>query len=251
MPRNRHKKKNYVDPAYKEIADDMKGKVPEKTRRVNFSGGKKKHTNISLEIRPWPICVGLPMDELMFSQFFENYLTLDLMPWDYIGTTRSTYLPEARNTIHNLFLNELGGTHLLMLDSDVLPPPGFVKSLLAHDKPMVGGWYKKKEKFVLKEADGTIRHIQRPVVYDFVEEGEEKDWFRQRIAKGTGLERVAAAGAGCWLMRRDVAEALGENPYDMERGGEDLVLCKKVSDLGIPMYVDWDLACAHAGVFYV
>ena len=57
--------------------------------------------------------------------------------------------------------------------------------------------------------------------------------------------------AGCWLMARELAEALGKDPYSMDKAAEDLVLCKKIMDLGYEMWVDWDLPCAHCGVTYV
>ena len=65
------------------------------------------------------------------------------------------------------------------------------------------------------------------------------------------MERVDGAGAGSWLMRRDVAEALGESPYDMNSGGEDLKLCRKITEAGFEMFVDWNTPCAHCGVFFV
>lgn len=240
--RNRHKSKQTI----REVIEELD--VPKEVKHSSLGSGKMRETNISLELREFPICWGLPFDEVMFSAFFENFMALDRMPWDYLATTRSTYLPEARNTIHNLFLNELGGTHLLMLDSDVMPPPGIVGSLLAHDKDMVGGWYVKKEMFKYKDVDGNEGFIQRPVVYDFERSTDEKDLYKQHMRKGSGLQKVAAAGAGCWLMSRKVAEAIGESPYDMERGGEDMVLCKKVSDAGFEMFIDWDINCAHLGV---
>jgi hypothetical protein len=72
-----------------------------------------------------------------------------------------------------------------------------------------------------------------------------------RKEPGKGLEKVDGAGAGCWLMHRKVAEAIGAEPYDMLRGGEDLDLCLKVTQAGFDIHSDWDIACAHAGVMYV
>lgn len=178
-------------------------------------------------------------------------MAMDIMPWDTIITTSSTYLPDARNKIHDNFLEAEGATHLLMLDSDVLPPPDYIQRMLAHDKPIIGGWYKKKEKYPVKDVHGNVNTIQRPVVYDFELSDNKADWFRPRTDAGEGIEQVDGMGAGAWLMRRDVAEALGKSPYSMERGGEDLVICKKIKDLDIPMYVDWDCPLAHAGVFFV
>lgn len=241
MARNRHKSKQ-------KFVDEIKKKVPAEVKHSTLEGGKARKTKLNLELRAEPICWGLPFDEVMFSAFFENYVALDHMPWDYVVTTRNTYLPKARNYIHNLYLNELGGSHLFMLDSDVLPPPGIIRSLLAHEKDMVGGWYVKKEMYAIKDIEGNSGFIQRPVVYDFSHSTEKTEEYKQRIAKGNGLEQVDAAGAGCWLMSRKLAEALGESPYDMERGGEDLVLCKKVTDAGFNMFIDWNINCAHLGV---
>ncbi len=134
-----------------------------------------------------------------------------------------------------------------MIDSDVLSPPWTVDELIKHNKPLVGGWYKHKV-----AEDG----MHNPVVYDYMKSEEGNDgwdvnWYKRRKFPSEGLERVDALGAGCLLMKRNLAEALGERPYDMNAGGEDMVLCKKVYDLGFDIHVDWSLACAHIGVSYV
>jgi hypothetical protein len=49
-------------------------------------------------------------------------------------------------------------------------------------------------------------------------------------------------------MSRQVAVAIGEKPYDMLRGGEDLELCRKVVAGGFELWIDWDVECGHAGV---
>jgi hypothetical protein len=87
------------------------------------------------------------------------------------------------------------------------------------------------------------------VVYDFALTNEKgfNEWS-PRHEPGTGFEKVDGAGAGCWFMHRDVAVALGEEPYDMSEGGEDLTLCRKVTEAGFNIYIDWDMACAHIGV---
>ena len=187
-----------------------------------------------VKIRKKSVAWGIPLDEVMFSKFFQNFFGLGVMPWDSILLASSTYLPDARNIIHTNFL-ATDIEWLAMLDSDVLPPPSFLDQLLAHKLPMVGGWYRKK-------GEGYP-----PVVYDFdhIEDGINK--FKIRNQPGVGLEKVDAAGAGCWLMHRDVALAIGERPYNMEHGGEDLELCRKVQAAGFDIYIDWDVACAHAG----
>lgn len=227
--------------------------MPEKTRHYEHSGGKTSKHEMPLYLRTTPIAWGFPGDELMFYKFFANIFHLGYMPWDNVITTESTYLPDARNTIHKIYYEEMMKTHpyLFMIDTDVLAPPGTIPKLLEHDKPLVGGWYKKKEKFEVKDPEGNVSYIQRPVVYDWEKEEGGKWWFVQRMKPGEGLENVAGAGAGCWLMRRDIAKRLGKEPYSMEQAGEDLVMCKKVLDLGETPWIDWDIECAHTGVFYV
>lgn len=239
--RDRHKKKL----PFQDVAEQVAPIVPKEVEHYHFDGGHASIQQTVLEIRPDQIAVGLPMDELMFSKFFVNYVGLSVMPWDVVITTESTYLPDARNQIHNKFLDIGLGSHLLMLDSDVLPPPRFINTLIDHKLPMVGGWYRKKERYGYKDTSGEVHVTQRPVVYDW------KDGFVQRIEPGVGLEKVAGAGAGAWLMHRSVAEALGRSPYDMIGGGEDLLLCQKLTALGVDLWIDWNLPCAHVGTFYV
>jgi hypothetical protein len=52
-------------------------------------------------------------------------------------------------------------------------------------------------------------------------------------------------------MSKELALALGPDPYSMEKGGEDLWISKKVMGLGYEMWCDWDLAVAHMGVSWV
>jgi hypothetical protein len=161
------------------------------------------------------------------------------MPWDGFAGSAGTYLPEARNIIHNAFLeSDKDHVALMMLDSDVLFPPNLIDSLMEHKLPIVGGWYRDK--------NAPDHH---PCVYDFLHEDETgKAHWNHRPAPGTGLERVDGMGAGCWLIRRDVAEALGKSPYDLNSGGEDMKLSRKLMTLNIPLHVDWEINCAHAGV---
>jgi hypothetical protein len=245
MARNRYgnkKQKNQLELVAEEIAN----KIPNEYRHTQFQGGHAVDVKQKLYIRTQQIAIGIPMDEVVFSHFLTNILAVGIMPWDAIITTLSTYLPEARNSIHDKFLDGEEGTHLFMLDSDVLPPPSVIYRLLVHNKPLVGGWYVKKEKYHIKDVDGNDKVIQRPVVYDF----NDKEEFVQRIAPGSGLESVAGAGAGCWMMSREVAEKIGRSPYG-DGAGEDLILCRKLHEAGVERWIDWDIKCAHTGVFWV
>jgi len=208
------------------------------TRKRVFCNGEI--LEVPFELRTEKVYWAFPMDEILFSLWFRNFLQLDIMPWDDTGITMNTYLPMARNYLHKRFL-ESDANWMVMLDSDVLPPADFLKKLMAHNLPIVGGWYKKK--------GGN----SEPVVYDYVEESGKDGyyWWRIRKKPGRGLEKVDGAGAGCWLLQKKVAEAIGEQPYEMEKGGEDMDFCMKIKKAGFDIHIDWDIACAHAGVAFV
>jgi hypothetical protein len=193
--------------------------------------------------RKTPVVWGIPCDELSFSKFWVRFVgTAGIMPFDGFAFSEGTYLEKARNLIHDSFL-KTQAPYLMMLDSDILFPPKMVETLMAHDLPIVGGWYRDK-----KAED------HHPTVYDFVEDREDGvSVWRHRKNAGTGLEKVDAMGAGCWLMKREVALALGEEPYgkNIAGGGEDMKLCRRLMELNIPLHVDWSLNCAHLGVAFV
>jgi hypothetical protein len=234
---------------FSKIVKDIKNAdIPDTIESTNYGRSVTRTLDAKLFLRDYRISWGFPLDEVMFSMFFENEPVLNIMPWDLRHTTRSTYLPAARNEIHNQFL-DAGTPYLAMIDSDVICPRNVIDILISHKKHLVGGWYHEKAPYWL---NGTTP-IYRPCVYDFNLQDERGiNWYVQRMEdKPEGLEKVAGIGAGCLLMSRELALKLGKNPYDMNSGGEDMVICKKVNDLGYDIYVDWSLACAHAGVSYV
>lgn len=208
---------------------------------VTNLGGKIVTDKEILAIRKTPVMWGIPCDEISFTMFWTTFEKhANRMPWDGWASSEGTYLPKARNMIHDGFLNS-SEPYLMMLDSDILFPKNIVEQLMSYNLPIVGGWYKDK-----KSDD------KHPVVYDFLSEDEKGVCFWQhRAGPGKGLEKVDAMGAGCWLMRRDVAEALGESPYNLNGGGEDMKISRDLMKLGIPLTVDWDMPLAHVGVgFY-
>jgi choline kinase len=175
------------------------------------------------------------MDEVMYSRFFQHFVkNAGFKNNDVFIFSEGTYLHIARNKIHNAFL-ESGKDFLMMLDSDVMFPPNIAQTLWTRHLPIVGGWYHDKKG-------------GHPAVYDL-----EDTMVAHRTEAGTGIEKVYAMGAGCWLMSKETAKALGESPYEMHKngGGEDFVICEKMLAKNIPLHVDWEICCAHLGVFHV
>lgn len=220
-----------------EVLDKMAPK--ERALVGNLVNGQAKPETRPVKIRYKPIAWGFPLDETLFSKWFLSFVQMPVMPWDTIITSQSTYLPEARNTVHKDFLAVKNCEWLVMLDSDVCPPPTFLEKLMSSGKKMICGWYVRK-----------VKNVVQPNIYDYggMKEDGHMSWT-MREQPGIGIEKIDGAGAGCWLMHRSVAEALGEEPYDLLRGGEDLDLCLKVHDAGFETWVDWSIHCAHAGVY--
>jgi hypothetical protein len=236
---SRKRKHDYSGVAKKLVASG----TPTEKKNINFANGVTDKSIYKVPIRTFPIMIGIPMDEVMFSKFFTFFIrNIHPMPWDGFTSTESTYLPDARNVVHKSFYDCEEYPYLFMLDSDVMCPPNTVERLLSHNLPVVAGWYRNKGQHRSKNNN--------PVVYDFgSDSGQFVEW-NQRTVEGTGLEQVGAVGAGCILMKREVAKALGEKPYDMNHGGEDLKLCYKLRQLDIPIFVDWSIDCSHLGVFW-
>ena len=220
----------------------------EKLVQRAFQRGAPKEKTVDgekhlVQIRNTPICWGVPCDEVMYAKFFVYFVKhANFMPWDSWATTEGTYIGKARNEIHGRYIKKSSGVpYLMMLDSDIVFPPQLVERLMAHKLPIVGGWYKDKH-----------AEDHHPAVYDYIEDTPDGvSHWKHRNEPGQGLEKVDAMGAGCWLMTREVAEALGPEPYETFGGGEDMKLCRKLMELGIPLHVDWSLNLAHVGVFYV
>lgn len=240
-------------PTYENVKEAMVGRVPTEVEFSHLENNNETILHKNLEIRTMPIVIGVPMDELMFSQFFSNIICLSIMPWDAFITTSDTFVTEARNHIHDGFLERHKAPFLFMVDSDVLPPPDTIERLLAHNLPVVSGVYHKKEKFHVKDEEGNEGIIQRPVVYDYSRFDEDTQTFKflSRFKDGTGLEKVDGVGAGCLMIRRDVCEKIGKSPYNLKNGGEDLSFCRKITGCGYDIFVDWDLKCGHIGTFFV
>ena len=96
------------------LSEELKGEVTGQRIASALDREEKEILVQEYRIRSIPICWGIPMDELMFSKWFVNFLRLSSMPWDSFSTTESTYLPSARNDIHNTYLSDTDAPYLMM-----------------------------------------------------------------------------------------------------------------------------------------
>ena len=223
-----------------------------------INGPEAKVTEITreLEVKQRPqVDWGIPFDEVAYSSWMIHMMAeRAIRPSDGLITTESTYVVQARNYIHNRYINHSEMPYLMMVDSDVLIPRDGLDQLIEisqehDDKAVVSGWYHQKQ-----QGDPV------PAVYK-VYSKEKKQFLqylhsdiKENFLKGKAT-RVAGVAAGCMLMPRGVAEQLGEDPYqyrtDDQPLGEDMMLCRSLSGLKIDILVYWPLLCRHLGVGYI
>lgn len=141
-----------------------------------------------------------------------------------------------RNHIVQKFLATKNCEYLMMIDSDVVPPPNILK-LVDFDKdiitPLMFVWQKGAllPLFLKENKDGTYD------VDDYLEK--------------TGLHEAAATGTGCMIIKRKVLEKVKypfRNEYDIDgikTMGLDLNFCQRARELGFKSWVHLDYIASH------
>ena len=144
----------------------------------------------------------------------------------------------VRNKIVSGFLEAPEYTHLLMMDSDIVPPDGIVQMLLDCDAPMAAAP-------CLMFLDGMI--MSNVVM---LKDDGGTAWLTHWNAESVPFE-AHAAGTGCVLCRREVFEKL-EWPWfrftdarDGSRIGEDIYFADKAAKVGLRYVVHPKATCDH------
>lgn len=164
----------------------------------------------------------------------------------------TVFLPEppkiphdsARNNIVNAFLENERFTHLLQIDSDVVPPANIL-DMVEHDADIVSGVY-----FVWNHEEVV------PICgSDEIVDGKKQLVFTRFSADGPRLVPVHYIGGGCVLAKRKVFEKFRNKkqvPYAFdyqENGimwrGEDFNFSAKARQLGFEIFVDKTMICRH------
>lgn len=92
----------------------------------------------------------------------------------------------------------------------------------------------------------------RPVVFKDYVEGEGYMPYHWSELPETGTMPVFAAGTGGMLIRRNVLEDLGDPWFKYGEGehlNEDLLLCKRIRELGHEIHLSVDAQMGHCGTF--
>lgn len=132
--------------------------------------------------------------------------------------------------------------YVLWLDSDITFPSSLAIKLLSHNKDFVSCNYVRRTQPVKGVAYEKIHEWDNPLSFDV------KD----------SLVKIEGIGLGCVLMKTEIFHKLHKPYFEFRYNhatndwlGEDMILCEKISSLGIEMYVDTLLTheIRHLGTF--
>lgn len=141
-----------------------------------------------------------------------------------------------RNTIVQKFLASKDADYLMMIDSDIVPPPNIL-NLCDFNKDIITPLMFVKQKgmtiplFLKRSKDGA---------YD------ADDYLNK-----SGLQETDATGTGCIIISRKALETIKhpfENVYDVDGVktlGNDLYFCQKAKKAGFGIWVHLDYYAGH------
>ena len=241
-----------VEPVVVGRADDDKVDIYNEMNKEEE--GTEIERTLNIKVRP-QVDWGIPFDEVAYSAWITHMLVeRAVRPTDGLISTESTYVVSARNYIHNRYINDSQMPYLMMVDSDVLIPRDGLDKLIKisqehDDKAVVSGWYHQKKQGDPIPAVYKVYSKEKNQFLQYLHSDIKENFLKERTT------RVAGVAAGCMLMPRGVAEQLGEDPYqyktDDQPLGEDMMLCRSLSELKIDILVHWPLLCRHLGVGYI
>ena len=142
-----------------------------------------------------------------------------------------------RNKIVQEFLSRKEFDYLMMLDSDIIPPPNIL-NLVDYGKDIM---------------TPVLFAYQQNQVLPLAVMRRKEDGFYTPLdpSKYTGLTEVDANGTGCMIIRRDVLEKVRApflNEYDadgMKRTGLDFAFCRRAKELGYSVWCHFGYICSH------
>ncbi len=175
-----------------------------------------------------------------------------------------------------------GYSHLLHIESDVIPPSDALKRLLRHNVDLATGIYfvRAAQHMVVKMEGNEFfeRRLEElgktadtlfysrvaclPAIwgyqstslggFDAPRLGHRiwtiEDWIDQRL-KRKALVPIAASGVGCMLISRKVLEEVvfvsGAGKKGLTAGLTDYIFCSNAAQKGFQLFADPDLVCQH------
>ena len=156
------------------------------------------------------------------------------------GNSRDT-LSDSQNYVKNYFVKG-DYDYLLMVESDLLPPPNTISRLMSYKLPIVGALYYL--------SDG-VRRVPCIFFTDYKKEHASMGTRlirQQEVSKfvGSGLRKVHGMGFGCALIRRDIIKDYNfwtDERFDNKHS--DVYFYMQLQNRGVPVFVDTDFVVTH------
>lgn len=156
-------------------------------------------------------------------------------------------LSDSQNYLRKRVLDD-GYDYLLMIESDLIPPPQTIKRLLSHNKLVVGSTY-----WLQANIEGSTEKASIPCIF-FLDYKEREQAMGTRLIKpqelqqvlNTGLRTVHGCGLGCTLIARSIIE---KYPFWTDERftnkHSDVYFYMDLHNTHVPIYCDTDFAVPH------
>jgi len=185
-----------------------------------------------------PVIVGMPISE---DYKVDVRISTVLERWDRTKLAETYYAPSffptlGRDKIVSYAKYRVPApTHILFVDSDVLPKSKTIEKLMAHDKDIVTGVYP------ISTKGGLAWSVSREDKFTPVGIEDLPD----------NLFKIEACGFGCILIKMHVFNELDWPFWENElvpggiKKGEDIYFCDKVKSAGFDIWCDPMVKCNH------
>ena len=152
--------------------------------------------------------------------------------------------------------------YILMMDSDVIPPPQILKKLISHNKDIVSGVYyniftingKDCVRPVAwvgvsdEEYEKVKKHLSEKEIKVIERNGGLRRFLTLEEASSGGLVKVIIPSAGCMLLSKKAFSVLKYGLLEMSDGlrtSDDVFFSIMANKKGFEAFVDTSLVCQH------
>lgn len=180
------------------------------------------------------ICVPMKPIQARYVQFFKNLESL-IIPEGYeiVKKFCDGWFPHYNRNDGVNQARALGCSHIFFVDDDVLPSPDILVRLLKHDVPVVSA--------------NMLYRCPPFNAYAYSQTDGEGRTALQELPDRKGLWQVDTVGAGALLIKMQVFDILKFPWWEINEiiKTDDILLCKKLKDKGIPVYYDLNALVGH------
>lgn len=208
------------------------------------------------------VTIGMPHRELTHMAWAIGLSNLQKPPVTQMSLSKGTPWDVARNNIVRDARNS-ASTHILFLDTDVVPPPEGLMRLLNQNQPLISGLYYCRHRTTLDISTLPVAVPPTPAMW--VDNGDGA--YAPIVKWNDGLVQCNVVGAGFLLVHMSVFDRLDDkldrkgNYFKWTSGitdeeycehmpgvSEDFFFCRLVQQIGIPIVVDTGVKCTHMTV---